>query len=67
MAVPLGDKNPLYQWTLAAVMGGGVATLTHLGVTGARTLTAPANVATLGLFGIRGNPDRQEKPSGDIA
>jgi hypothetical protein len=52
MAVPLGDKNPLYQWTLAAVAGGGVATLTHLGVTGARALTAPANVASLGLFGI---------------
>jgi hypothetical protein len=52
MAVPLGDKNPLYQWTLAAFMGGGLATLTHLGVTGARTLTAPANVASLGLFGI---------------
>ena len=39
MAVPLGDKNPLYQWTLAAVAGGGAATLTHLGVTGARTAT----------------------------
>jgi hypothetical protein len=52
MAVPLGDKNPLYQWTLAAVVGGGAATLTHLGVTGARAMTAPANVASLGLFGI---------------
>jgi hypothetical protein len=52
MAVPLGDKNPLYQWTLAAVLGGGAATLTHLGVTGARAMTAPANVASLGLFGI---------------
>jgi hypothetical protein len=52
MAVPLGDKNPLYQWTLAAVVGGGAATLTHLGVTGARALTAPANVASLGTFGI---------------
>jgi hypothetical protein len=52
MAVPLGDKNPLYQWTLAAFIGGGAATLTHLGVTGARALTAPANVASLGLFGI---------------
>ena len=52
MAVPLGDKNPLYQWTLAAVVGGGAATLTHLGVTGARAVTAPANVASLGLFGI---------------
>jgi hypothetical protein len=52
MAVPLGDKNPLYQWTLAAFIGGGAATLAHLGVTGARALTAPANVASLGLFGI---------------
>jgi len=52
MAVPLGDKNPLYQWTLAAVVGGGTATLTHLGVTGARAMTAPANVASLGIFGI---------------
>jgi len=52
MAVPLGDKNPLYQWTLAAVLGGGTATLTHLGVTGLRAMTAPANVATLGGFGI---------------
>ena len=52
MAVPLGDKNPLYQWTLAAVLGGGAATLTHLGVTGLRAMTAPANVASLGLFGI---------------
>ncbi|MCE0523925.1 MAG: DUF4126 domain-containing protein [Methylacidiphilales bacterium] len=52
MAVPLGDKNPLYQWTLAAVVGGGAATLTHLGLTGMRAVTAPANVASLGLFGI---------------
>ena len=52
MAVPLGDKNPLYQWTLAAAIGGGAATLTHLGVTGARALSAPANVASLGLFGL---------------
>jgi uncharacterized membrane protein YciS (DUF1049 family) len=52
MAVPLGDKNPLYQWTLAAVVGGGTATLTHLGVTGARAMTVPANVASLGIFGI---------------
>ena len=55
MAVPLGDKNPLYQWTLAAVVGGGVATLTHLGVTGARAMTAPANVASLGGFGLLWN------------
>ena len=52
MAVPLGDHNPLYQWTLAAALGGGAATLTHLGVTGARVMTAPANVASLGIFGI---------------
>jgi hypothetical protein len=52
MAVPLGDHNPLYQWTLAAAAGGTMATLTHLGVTGARTMAAPANVASLGLFGI---------------
>ena len=52
MAVPLGDHNPLYQWTLAAVLGGGAATLTHLGVTGARAMTAPANVASLGVFGV---------------
>ncbi|MCE0484288.1 MAG: DUF4126 domain-containing protein [Methylacidiphilales bacterium] len=52
MAVPLGDHNPLYQWTLAAVLGGGMATLTHLGVTGARAASAPANVASLGLFGL---------------
>jgi hypothetical protein len=52
MAVPLGDHNPLYQWTLAAVVGGGAATLTHLGVTGVRAMTAPANVASLGIFGL---------------
>jgi len=55
MAVPLGDKNPLYQWTLAAVVGGGAATLTHLGVTGVRAMTAPANVATVGIFGLLWN------------
>jgi hypothetical protein len=52
MAVPLGDHNPIYQWTLAAVAGGGAATLTNLGVTGARVATAPANVASLGVFGV---------------
>ena len=52
MAVPLGDKNPFYQWTMSAVAGGGVATLTHLGVTGMRAVTAPANVPSLGVFGI---------------
>jgi hypothetical protein len=55
MAVPLGDKNPLYQWTLAAFVGGGAATLTHLGVTGVRAMTAPANAASLGGFGILWN------------
>ncbi len=55
MAVPLGDKNPLYQWTLAAVIGGGAATLTHLGVTGARAMTGPANLASFGIFGILWN------------
>ncbi len=52
MAVPLGDKNALYQWTIAATIGGSLATLTHLGVTGARAMTAPVNVASLGIFGI---------------
>ena len=55
MAVPLGDKNPLYQWTLAAVVGGGAATLTHLGVTSARAATSPLNVASLGTFGVLWN------------
>jgi len=52
MAVPLGDHNPMYQWTLSAVVGGGAATLTNLGVTGARVATAPANVASVGVFGL---------------
>jgi hypothetical protein len=52
MAVPIGDHNPVYQWTLAATVGGGAATLTNLGVTGARVGTAPANVASLGAFGL---------------
>jgi hypothetical protein len=52
MAVPLGDHNPLYQWVMAAAVGGGAATLTHLGVTSARVASAPANVASLGVFGI---------------
>ena len=52
MAVPLADKNPLYQWTLAVIVGGGAATLAHLGVTGLRMLTEPANIGSLGLFGI---------------
>ena len=52
MAVPLGDHNPLYQWVMAAAVGCGAATLTLLGVTSARAMTAPANVASLGVFGI---------------
>jgi hypothetical protein len=52
MAVPLGDHNPMYQWTLAAVAGGGLASLTNLGLTGARVAAAPANVASLGVFGL---------------
>ena len=55
MAVPLGNQNPLYQWTLAAVIGGGTATLTHLGVTGLRALTGPVNLASAGTFGIAWN------------
>ena len=51
MAVPLDDQTPIVQWTLAGVVGGGLATLTHLGITGARTVSAPANVATGGLLG----------------
>jgi len=52
MAVPLGNQNPLYQWTLAAVLGGGAATFMHLGVTGARAMTEPVNLASLGIFGL---------------
>jgi hypothetical protein len=52
MAVPLSEQTPLVQWTLAGLVGGGLATFTHLGVTGARTLSAPANVASGGLFGV---------------
>ncbi len=51
MAVPLDDQTPLVQWTLAGIVGGGLATFTHLGITGARTVSAPANVATGGLLG----------------
>ncbi len=51
MAVPLSDQTPLVQWALAGIVGGGLATITHLGVTGARTVSAPANVATGGLLG----------------
>ena len=52
MAIPLNHVNPLMHWTLAAVLGGGTATLTHLGVTGARAMTGPVNAASLGLFGL---------------
>jgi uncharacterized membrane protein YciS (DUF1049 family) len=37
---------------MAAMVGGGAATLTNLGVTGARVATAPANVASVGVFGL---------------
>ena len=52
MAIPLGDHNPMYQWALAGVVGGTAASLTNLGVTGARVAAAPANVASVGVFGI---------------
>ncbi|MCE0498392.1 MAG: DUF4126 domain-containing protein [Methylacidiphilales bacterium] len=52
MAVPLSGHNPLYQWTLAAFLGGGLSTLTHIGLTGTRAAGEPANVASLGLFGL---------------
>jgi len=52
MAVPLSEQTPIVQWTLAGLVGGGLATFTHLGVTGARTVSAPANVASGGAFGI---------------
>ncbi len=52
MAVPLDDKTPLVQWTLAGIVGGGLATLTHAGVTSLRVASAPANVASVGLFGV---------------
>ncbi len=51
MAVPLDHQSPLIQWALAGVVGGGLATFTHLGLTGARTISAPANVATGGTLG----------------
>jgi len=52
MAVPMSGHNPIYQWTLAAFIGGGSATLMHLGVTGMRAVTEPANIASLGIFGL---------------
>ena len=51
MAVPLDHQSPLIQWTLAGMVGGGLATFTHLGLTGARTVSAPANIATGGFLG----------------
>jgi hypothetical protein len=51
MAVPLDHQSPLIQWALAGVVGGGLATFTHLGLTGARAVSAPINVATGGTFG----------------
>jgi hypothetical protein len=55
MAVPLDHQNPLIQWTLAGIVGGGLATFTHLGLTGARTVSAPANVASGGMLGVGWN------------
>jgi hypothetical protein len=55
MAVPLGDKNPLFQWVLAGSIGGGMAALTHLGLTGMRVATGPVNLASGGIFGIGWN------------
>ena len=51
MAVPLSEQTPIVQWTLAGMIGGGLATMTHLGLTGARAVSAPANLATGGVFG----------------
>ena len=55
MAVPLDHQNPLIQWTLAGMVGGGLATLTHVGLTGARTISAPANIASGGMLGVGWN------------
>ena len=55
MAIPLGDRNPLMDWIIAGCVGGGAAALTHLGTTGARAATGPANLATGGAFGIGWN------------
>jgi len=52
MAIPLGDRNPLVDWIIAGCVGGGAAALTHLGTTGARAATGPANLASGGTFGI---------------
>lgn len=55
MAVPLDHQNPLIQWTLAGMVGGGLATLTHVGLTGARTVSGPANLASGGMLGVGWN------------
>jgi len=55
MAVPMEGENPLYQWAFAAIIGGGSATLMHLCLTAGRVVMAPANVASLGIFGILWN------------
>jgi hypothetical protein len=52
MAVPLAGHDPIYQWTLSAVAGGGTAAMTNLGVIGARVATSPANVASGGAWGV---------------
>jgi hypothetical protein len=51
MAVPLDHQTPLVQWVLAGMVGGGLATFTHLGLTGARAASMPANIATGGVLG----------------
>jgi hypothetical protein len=51
MAVPLDHQTPLVQWTLAGIVGGGLATFSHLGLTGARAVGAPANAASGGVLG----------------
>jgi hypothetical protein len=55
MAIPLAEKNPLEEWALAGFMGGGLAVLTHAGVTGARALSSPVNLASGGIFGVLWN------------
>ncbi len=53
MAAPLGTlHNPIIQWTLAAFLGGGTSTVTHVGVTALRALMIPAEAATGGLFSL---------------
>jgi hypothetical protein len=55
MAVPLGDRNPLFQWVLSGAVGGSAAMITHLGFTGLRAAGAPASLATGGIFGVAWN------------